>query len=113
MIGIKDMEMPENCKDCRFYVNNDFIEWCYALQAVPMSDKECPLVEVLRWIPCSERMPDEDINVLIKDDDGDVNVARYEYNSWAEDPDIEWWSDEYRVYPTAWMPLPEPYKEEE
>ena len=44
MIGIKDMEMPASCEECRFYHGG--LDWCYALQALPTPDKECPLVEL-------------------------------------------------------------------
>lgn len=67
---------------------------------------------VTGWIPVTEQLPDEDSKVIITDEDGDIYIARYEYNPWTDDPIVEWWSDEYRVYPVAWMPLPEPYRED-
>lgn len=66
-----------------------------------------------QWIPCSEKLPEEDERVLVTDEDGEIEIARYEYNAWAEDPTAEWWDGEYRVFPVAWMPLPEPWKGEE
>lgn len=66
-----------------------------------------------QWIPCSERLPDDDIKVLVTDEDGDIYIAYYDYNEWSDDPKIEWWTGEFRIYPIAWMPLPEPYQEEE
>ena len=65
---------------------------------------------VRQWIPCSEQLPEEDTDVLITDEDGDIDIAHYEYNSWSEDPIVEWWNYEYQTYAVAWMPLPEPYK---
>lgn len=65
-----------------------------------------------RWIPVSERLPLEDHNVLITDEDGDIFIARYSDWSMVEDGGIEWWSHDFRVFPTAWMPLPEPYRAE-
>ena len=44
MIGIKGMEMPKNCDNCRFF--DDDWGWCFALQASPTPDKECPLVDM-------------------------------------------------------------------
>ena len=82
-----------------------------------------------RWIPCSERLPEEEIDVLVTrkflgcKDSGHgwnnhmppktyVEVAQYFCGEW------EALSDEYKIArnrhtnPIAWMPLPEPYKEE-
>lgn len=62
------------------------------------------------WIPCSERMPEEKKEVLISAD-GDLYIAEYEI-----DHGKGYWSEvvEYRNITDvdAWMPLPEPYKEE-
>lgn len=64
-----------------------------------------------RWIPCSERMPNEDEEVLVTSSDG-IYIAVYRI-TW--DNKILWFDDVegkslHNV--TAWMPLPEPYKEE-
>ena len=63
-----------------------------------------------RWIPCSERLPEES---------GRYQVTRYDYVANTEFIDILWYEEnlwwnrhstgDYAV--TAWMPLPEPYKE--
>jgi hypothetical protein len=61
-----------------------------------------------RWIPVSERLPEDDQQCLTVDKDGVQRVARFdaigdgERHSWYEEQ--EWKS----VYPVAWMPLPEP-----
>lgn len=68
------------------------------------------LPPTLQWVPCKERLPEEDIDVLITDEDGDIDIAHYEYNQWSEDPIVEWWNSEYRTYAIAWMPLIEPYE---
>lgn len=68
------------------------------------------LPPVRQWIPCSEQLPEEDTDVLITDEDGDIDIAHYEYNSWSEDPIVEWWNYEYKTYAVAWMPLIEPYE---
>lgn len=63
------------------------------------------------WIPCSERLPERDVNVLTYH----RNVSfDYQYVSWIDDYSGKWagfignLSDEV----LAWMPLPEPYKAE-
>ena len=82
-----------------------------------------------KWIPCSERLPEEEIEVLVTRKflgckDGShgwnnhippstyVEVAQYFCGEW------EALSDEYKIArnrhtnPIAWMPLPEPYRKE-
>ena len=67
------------------------------------------------WIPCSERSPEisigdrcsEDVITVLKWYDGDITYSIGWYNksgSWNED------CDNCKVI--AWMPLPEPYKED-
>ena len=69
--------------------------------------EELPSAE--QWIPCSERLPEENTEVLITDDDGDLAIAEYYL---LHDFYIEWWSSSHRIFPIAWMELPRPYKEE-
>jgi hypothetical protein len=68
-------------------------------------------VEQTRWIPCSERLPEED---------GDYLVTTKWKGSYSGNVYIETHVAYYRkkskewdyVDIIAWMPLPEPYKEE-
>lgn len=96
-------------------------QWHYdvnALKAVPSAQ---------RWIPCSERLPDYNVPVLTWDsatyqveklipcvigDDGEPIFSEW----WVSD---EYDEDESLYYPNlrdgaaiAWMPLPEPYRED-
>jgi len=69
------------------------------------------LPSVQQWIPCSERLPEVNREVLVCTNEKDIFVAK-RYKPW----DYEWYETvEYRrlLTVTAWMPLPEPYKQEE
>lgn len=59
------------------------------------------------WIPVTERLPDEGQEVLVTRTSTNGNYVTtdeydWDYCAWASDADDI----------TAWMPLPEPYKEE-
>ena len=62
-----------------------------------------------QWIPCSERLPEEEEDVLVCSEDGDIDIACWMYEQWTDEPNIEWWCGEYRVDAVAWMPFPKPY----
>lgn len=61
------------------------------------------------WIPCSERLPKNDGYYLITLSDNSLDVAYYEIGT-----NLSQWHcgafEDGRVI--AWMPLPEPYKEQ-
>lgn len=70
------------------------------------------------WIACKDQSADEGKKVLVQTKDGKMFVAEREYSTWYK-------KDEWYSYGTggrrmkvmskvvAWMPLPNPYKEEE
>ncbi len=65
-----------------------------------------------RWIPCSERLPEESGRYLISALDGirrRTTVTPYQprYKAWTMTGKMAYWKV------VAWMPLPEPYKEGE
>lgn len=63
------------------------------------------IADAMKWIPCSERLPEPYVKVLVSDVDGDVEIG------WFEEHFNEWWSGRYGLIEVlAWMPLP-PYKE--
>ena len=79
-----------------------------------------------RWIPCSERLPEEYGEFLVtmtekakaKDlgfdiDETYISKMRYNSNGWQLPRHIPSWINEaVKDEVLAWMPLPEPYQEE-
>ena len=63
-----------------------------------------------RWIPCSERLPEDDEIVLVSDGI-DYAVAFWRSDAHAWDDPIYGWLDSFGFNVRAWMPLPEPYTE--
>lgn len=64
-----------------------------------------------RWIPVRERLPDEGVDVLVASPCPNSNVPNIDIASWGSEGEQETvWreSDCGRIYPTHWMPLPEP-----
>lgn len=60
------------------------------------------------WIPCSERLPETDGRYLVTC--SKIGAWVVDWNIWHNEPKPSWlWEQGV----TAWMPLPEPFKEEE
>ena len=64
-----------------------------------------------KWIPVSERLPEKNVEVLATTEWDEVTIAEmYSANNWfIHEGTTNVDTDEI----TAWMPLPEPYKEGE
>ena len=106
-LGITDMD----CDKCEWQSGygsycsrgSDFTDACTAIE-------DAPTIEPQRWIPVTERLPEEKREVLVSTKDGYLNIAFLETLSTG---DLEWTDViEYFQIPNvaAWMPLPEPYK---
>ena len=65
-----------------------------------------------RWIPVTERLPEEYVNVLCHLRSLDRQSEYYSIDHLMEDG--QWWkaANSWRFEVTHWMPLPEPPKEE-
>ena len=59
------------------------------------------------WIPCSERLPEKNKEVLISCDWG-VDIGEYGDDGWRS----EWINHYDDDAVLAWMPLPKPYRED-
>jgi hypothetical protein len=63
-----------------------------------------------RWIPVSERLPEEGISVIGTTKFNDI----YETELYDDCGEKKWYADgNYDVPIVAWLPLPEPYRESE
>lgn len=82
------------------YLLDNVVEW---------KEKYFELVEneiVSKWIPCSERLPENAMNVIAQFSSGTVTELRYAGNGIFEG--IYDYSTKVII---AWMPLPEPYRQ--
>lgn len=112
---ISDMEelssaQPEDCTDCREYDHerHNCPKWCKVIRNTVEE-----LKAEQRWIPCSERLPEdeEEVIVSVRDDSGD-NTLDYSSCGWYACAGDFWVVDNDPCYKVvAWMPLPEPYKD--
>lgn len=95
------------------------------LMSEPESDRDWELITALEmaikaleerltgeWIPVSERLPIKDGQYICTFYNGNfVEVGELEYFNILGKFETVYYTDDYKVI--AWMPLPEPYKENE
>lgn len=82
----------------KFIDSDEALRWEY-IWIVRMKIDDAPTID--RWIPVTERLPDEDGYVIISTEDGKVWIAWYVVE-WGHFPVVD------KI--TAWMPLPKPYE---
>ena len=80
-------------------------QWRYDINALKVVSP-APLAPT--WIPVTERLPEDGIDVLVTDDSGGYATIGIDCMFTRLSGKREWLASQ-RV--TAWMPLPEPYKE--
>lgn len=82
------------------------------------ADKLLPIIEEAEkdgWIPCSERRPKYNQDVLVYRPEMAMQILVDRYEGYYGEDDGEWYEGWYFSCNTtvlAWMPLPEPYKGE-
>lgn len=84
--------------------------------------REQPTVEIVNevpkdggWIPCSDRLPEKNVHVLVTMEDGNMYVAEHISKVMIGTLECRWRT--FSAYFAsddiiAWMPLPEPYQKE-
>lgn len=89
--------------------------WAEAFKECADMVEDAPTIEPEpNWIPCKERMPEENRTVIASTEYGVYSEARYTKEDgweWAYEYGADYWVELDEV--KAWMPLPEPYKEGE
>lgn len=74
-------------------------------------DKAIKALEAQEWVPCKERLSEEETDVLICNSIGNIEISRGSYSTEASD--WIWYTSGWRFGEViAWKPLPEPYKED-
>lgn len=100
--------------------NDDCIGYgSYTLEYVLGWKEQCfELVErKSEWIPISEQLPEDESYILVSFENATMpDIARYEENdeggTFYPGDDEKSYSS-YGIFVNAWMPLPEPYREEQ
>ena len=95
-------EAIEHLKNIKIYSFQDG----YTDEAREALDMAIKALEAQKWIPCSERLPDSKEYVLVTDY-GETNIGRRFCGKWW----LDYCGDKMKDV-TAWMPLPEPYRED-
>ena len=106
-----DIGINEWCTDCKEYDQEKHC--CHRFGRVIRQTQEEYLEQIPKWIPCSERMPEDDTEVIVSctDDSGDSEFS-YTTTGWHFKG---MWvvGNERSYFVRAWMPLPKPYEGEE
>ncbi|WP_373129886.1 DUF551 domain-containing protein [Dorea formicigenerans] len=84
------------------------LEWGWSEETVDAIEMGIHALKETQWIPCSERLPENAMNVIAQFSSGTVTELRYAGNGIFEGI-----YDHSTKVIIAWMPLPEPYREEE
>ena len=120
-ILIKGIPMPRDCWECGVQINPlCATKGLFDFETRGKRPDNCPLAEAPRWIPVTEKLPEERINPNTRDFEyvqcvtiwGDVRP--FKYGTPIGQKEAHFWNGAGYVdaYVTHWMPLPEPPKGE-
>ena len=107
---------PESYKTCEYYQNNEsgFCDYMSAINGVPSAQPE---QRKGKWIPCSERLPEDGIYLVYAPDYQGGSSSAKEWHDGVMFSKYKngKWSIEHGYYSRpncviAWMPLPEPWE---
>lgn len=92
------------------------LEWGWSEETVEAIKMGIHALKETQWIPCSERLPEESDYYMACVYDEEADDYDYRKNWFAHKDDYDTDESEWReLMPfervTAWMPLPEPYRE--
>lgn len=113
--GIADNSRINYCPLCRavlgtnaYYGDGTVVcnECDFHFAVIECEEKEQDVEEETRWIPCNERLPEDNTDVIVCFYSGTVTEMRY----WGNGIFQGIYEHTTKVI-VAWMPLPEPYKE--
>ena len=83
------------------------LEWGWSEETVAAIGMGIHALKETQWIPCSERLPEDNTDVIVCFYSGTVTEMRY----WGNGIFQGIYEHTTKVI-VAWMPLPEPYKGE-
>ena len=106
----KDQERKEAIRYIENQIRDGYID-LNSLDEVEMDIITCALkqYEQQKWIPCSERYPEEN-QICIVTDETMKNTYEYRFCKETYDENQGWTYLKHRII--AWMPLPKPYQED-
>ena len=85
----------------------NLLEWGWTEETVEAIGMGIHALKETQWIPCSEKMPEDNTDVIVCFYSGTVTEMRY----WGNGIFQGIYEHSTKVI-VAWMPLPEPYKGE-
>lgn len=84
------------------------LEWGWSEETVEAIKMGIHALEETKWIPCSEKMPEDNTDVIVCFYSGTVTEMRY----WGNGIFQEIYEHTAKTI-VAWMPLPKPYEKGE